>query len=73
MFEEEEEEDDDEEAELEEEAFQSNMLMLKSVAMYVPGKNNAVMNASVFIAVLSRPLDTAIRALRRLSVCAEML
>lgn len=72
-MEEEEEEDDEVEGASEGEARHSNMLMLKRVAMYVPGKNKAVMNANVFIAVLSRPLDTAIRALRRLSVCAEML
>ena len=67
------EEEDDEAVELEGEACHSNMLMLNRVAMYVPGKNNAVINARVFIAMLSRPLDTAIRALSRLSVCVEML
>ncbi len=67
------EEEDDVEGELEGEACHSNMLMLNSVAVYVPGKNKAVMNANVFMAVLSRPLETAIRALKRLSVCAEML
>src|SRR5271170_4501864 len=64
------------EAELAEEAVppcQLNMDMLKSVAMYVPGRKRAAMTARAFMAELSLVAATATRAAKRLSSCAILL
>jgi hypothetical protein len=50
-----------------------NMVMLKSVAMYVPGRKRAVMTASAFIEELSRELATAMLKFNILSSCAILL
>lgn len=46
---------------------QLNIDMLKSDAIYVPGRNKAVMTARAFMAELSLVADIAMRADRRLS------
>jgi hypothetical protein len=46
---------------------QLNILVLKIVAMNVPGRKSVVRNARVFMAALSRLDAAAILALRRLS------
>ena len=52
---------------------QSNMVILKSVAMNVPGKNSAAMNVKVVIEILSCLFDLAIRWLSLLAHLFNML
>ena len=47
-------------------ACQSNMLMLNRAATYVPGRNRALMNVKVIMAMLSFLLDSAIKVLSSL-------
>jgi hypothetical protein len=52
---------------------QSNMPVLKTEAIYVPGRKRAVMNVNAIMAILSFLVEEAIRLATRLSFCEVAL